>query len=170
MIGGSSRCDALKEVGGSGWSRGPRSSTSVMGRQRLRKTRDSAGRQRGNEFLLFVLKLVEAVIDAALGQEFLMRALFAQTALVEDENAISVLNGAEAVRDYHGGAAFQQPIERFANHQFGLGVNARGGLIEYQELGIVREGTGETDKLTLADGKRRATFGDRRFHALRQRI
>ena len=39
------------------------------------------------EFLLLVLELVEAVVNAALGEQFLMRALFAQSAFVEDENA-----------------------------------------------------------------------------------
>src|SRR6266403_3784155 len=49
------------------------------------------------QLLLFVLELVEAVVDAALGKQLLMRALFAEASFVEDEDAVSVLNGAEAV-------------------------------------------------------------------------
>src|SRR5712672_4582214 len=51
------------------------------------------------QLLLFVLELVEAVVDAALGKQLLMRALFAEAALVEDENAVGMLNGAEPMRD-----------------------------------------------------------------------
>jgi len=51
------------------------------------------------QLLLFVLELVEAVVDAALGKQLLMRALFAEAALVEDEDAVGMLNGAETMGD-----------------------------------------------------------------------
>src|SRR5262252_8283782 len=44
------------------------------------------------QFLFFVLQLVEPVVNAALRQQFLMRALFAQAAFVEDQDAVGVLN------------------------------------------------------------------------------
>ena len=56
------------------------------------------------QFLVFVLKLVEAEVNAAEREQYLVSTLFAQTALVEDENAVGVLNGAEAVRDDESGA------------------------------------------------------------------
>src|SRR4029077_11915320 len=51
------------------------------------------------EFLFLVLELIEAVVNAALAKEFLMRALFAESTFVEDEDARGVLNGAQAVSD-----------------------------------------------------------------------
>ena len=51
------------------------------------------------QLLLFVLELVEAVVDAALGEQFLMGALFAEASFVEDEDSVGVLNGAEAMCD-----------------------------------------------------------------------
>jgi hypothetical protein len=57
------------------------------------------------QFLLLILKLIQAVIDAPLCQKFLVRALFAQAAFVEYQNAIGVLNSAEAMSDYQSGAA-----------------------------------------------------------------
>ena len=146
------------------------SSASIIGRQRLRKSGSAARRQRRRKFLLLVLQLVEAVVNAAKGEQFLMRALFAQAPFVEDENAIRVLDGAEAVRDHDGGAAFEQTVERFADHHFRLGVDARSGFVENQEFRIVRQGAREAHQLALADGKSGAALGDRRFHALRQRI
>jgi len=67
------------------------------------------------QLLLFVLELVEAVVTAALGEEFLVRALFAEASFVEDEDAVGVLNGAEAMRDDERGAAAEQAIERVAD-------------------------------------------------------
>src|SRR4029077_5752909 len=48
------------------------------------------------QFLLLVLELIEPVVDATLGQQFLVRALFAQTSLVKHENAVGMLNRAQA--------------------------------------------------------------------------
>ena len=105
-----------------------------------------------------------------LSEQFLMRALFAQAAFVEDENAIGVLNGAQAVRDDDRSAAGEQAIERFANHDFGSRVHAGGGFVEDQEARIVRQGAGEADQLALADGKSGAALADHRFDALGQGI
>ena len=102
------------------------------------------------QFLVFVLQLVQAVINAALCEEFLVRALLAQAALVKYEDAIGVLYGAQAVCDDNGGAAGKQPIERRANHQLGAGVHAGGGFIKDQKLGIVGQGPRETHQLALA--------------------
>src|SRR5580704_8002226 len=106
------------------------------------------------EFLLFVLELVEAVVDAALGEQLLMGALFAEAAFVEDEDAVGVLDGAESMRDDERGAAAEEAAERFANLKFGFGVHARSGFVEDKEARIVREGAGEIDELALADAER----------------
>lgn len=103
------------------------------------------------QFLLFVLQLVEPEIDATLREQFLVRALFTQTALVKDQNTIRVLDRAQAVGDHESGATRQQPSQSFANLQFRFRIDARCGFIEDQELRIVREGPGETDQLPLTD-------------------
>src|SRR5271156_2423346 len=99
-----------------------------------------------------------------------MRTLLAQTALVENQNAIRVLNGAQAMRDHHSRAAFQKPVERVAYQEFRLGIDARCGFIEDHELRIVRERARETNELPLAHGECRAALCDRSFHALRERF
>src|SRR5229473_8434659 len=99
-----------------------------------------------------------------------MRALLAKTALVEDEDAVSMLNGAEAVRDDECGAAAEQAVERIADLQFGFGVHARGGFVEDEEAGIVGEGAGEIDELALADGKRGAALVDAGADAFGERF
>ncbi len=82
------------------------------------------------QLLLFVLQLVEAVVDAALGEEFLVRTLFAEAALVEDKNAVGMLNGAETMRDDQRGAAAEQAIEGIADLQLGLGVDAGSSFVK----------------------------------------
>ena len=123
---------------------------------------------RHREFLLFVLKLIEAIVDSAQRQQFLMRTLLAQASFVEHENAMRVLNRAQPVRDDDRGAAFEQAVERLADQQFGLGVHTGSGFVENQELRVVRQRARETDELPLADGKRRAALGNRRLDSLRQ--
>ena len=112
------------------------------------------------EFLLLVLELIEAVVDAALREKFLMRALLAEAALVKDENARSVLNGAQTMRDDERSASRKQAVERFANLQLGFCVDARGGFIEDKEARIMRERSREADKLALAYGERGAALVD----------
>ena len=67
------------------------------------------------QLLVLILQLVETVVDAALSQQFAVRALFAQAALVEDEDAVGMLDGAEAMGNDDGGAAREQAIEGSAD-------------------------------------------------------
>ncbi len=82
------------------------------------------------QFLLLVLELVETIVDTALRQQFLVRSLLAEAALVENENAVRVLYRTQTMRDYEGGAAGKQAVEGFADLEFGLGVQAGGGFIK----------------------------------------
>src|SRR6516165_12644310 len=87
---------------------------------------------------------------------------------MEDEDAVGVLNGAEAVGDNERGAAGEQAVERFADHQFGFRIDAGGGFVEDQIARIVRQGASEADELALADGKSRASLVDLRGDSLRK--
>src|ERR1051325_10618044 len=81
-------------------------------RRRQRGERSSVASARGKvQLLLLVLKLVEPVVNSALCQKLLVIALFAQLALVEDQDAVCVLNCAKAVRNDERCAAREQPVE-----------------------------------------------------------
>ena len=56
------------------------------------------------QFLFLVLQLIQPVVDAALCQQLLMRALLPQPAFMKYQNAVGMLNGAEPVRDHQRGA------------------------------------------------------------------
>src|SRR6267142_2212856 len=130
----------------------------------------SVGIVREMQLLLFVLELVEAVVDAALGEEFLVRALLAEAALVEDENTVGMLNGAEPMRDDQRGAAAEQAIEGIADLQLGLCVHARSSFVKDEEARIVRQGAREIDELALSDRERGAAFVDAGADAFRERF
>src|SRR6267142_4560272 len=105
------------------------------------------------QLLLFVLKLVKPVVDPALGEELLMRALLAQPPLVKNQDAICMLNGAETMRDHERGSTGEQAVQRFANEQLCFGIDAGSGFVENQEARIMCQRAGKIDELPLADGK-----------------
>ena len=67
------------------------------------------------KFLLFVLELVQAIVNSAFGQKFLMCALFAESTFMENENPISVLDGTQAMRNHQRSPAAKQTIESLAD-------------------------------------------------------
>src|SRR5262249_37400880 len=90
----------------------------IAGRLRRRQSGEGSRLRRciGDvQFLLFVLKLVETIINSPLREKLLMRALFAQLPFVEHENAVRVLNRAEPVRNHKRRAPGQQTIQGFPN-------------------------------------------------------
>ena len=82
------------------------------------------------QFLFFVLQLIEPVIDSPLHEQFLMRPLLAQTAFVKYQNAIGVLDGAQAMRYDQRGSAGKQTIQRLADQHFCFGVHAGSGFVK----------------------------------------
>src|SRR5712692_2145902 len=138
---------------------------SVASRQR-RRLGGATGFDRKMQLLLLVLELVEAVVNATLREKFLMRTLLAQAPFVEDEDAIGVLNGAEAVRNDERGASREQAVQRFADLQLGFGIHAGGGFVENQEAWIVRQGARKINELALTDGEGGAALIDTRGGAV----
>src|SRR5438270_12978488 len=89
---------------------------------------------------------------------------------MKDEYSVGMLDRTEPVRDHHGRTTFEQAVQRLADHNFGLGVDARGRFIQDEEPGIVRESTREADQLPLPDGKCRAALADIRLDTFRQGV
>ena len=81
-------------------------------------------------FLVFVLELVELVVEAAVGEELLVGALFAEASLVHDEDGIGALDGGEAMGDDDTGSAGDHAGEGGFDAQLGFGVDGAGGFVE----------------------------------------
>ena len=82
-----------------------------------------------------------------------MRADLAHLSFVHDDNLVGALDGRKPVRDDHRSAALDHAAERIAHPHLGLGVHAGSGLVENQDLGIMRQRPGKGDQLLLASGE-----------------
>src|ERR1039458_1555199 len=109
-------------------------------------------------FLVLVLQQVELPIDAAGGQQLLVRAGFAQLAFVQYGDAAGALDGRQAVRDDDRSAPLHHAVERVADLEFGLRVDARRGLVENQIARLARQRASEAHELLLRPGKTRAAL------------
>ena len=78
----------------------------IIGRKSMRIHGPATAHRRGH-FLLFVLKLIQAIVNSTQHQKLLMRPLLAQPAFVENENSVCMLNRAKPMSDYYCRAPFQ---------------------------------------------------------------
>ena len=93
------------------------------------------------DFLIFVLQLIQLVVNAAIGKQLLVGTHFADLSLMHDDDLVRALDGREAVRDDERGASFDHAAEGVANPKFGFRIDAGGGLIEDQNPGVVGQRT-----------------------------
>src|SRR5690606_19614907 len=91
----------------------------------------------------------EAGVEAAAGNELVVRAVLHDPPLVEDQDTVRVADGGEAVGDDERGAAFEEPGQRLLHERLALGVERRGGLVEEQQRRILQERPGDGDALAL---------------------
>ncbi len=67
------------------------------------------------QLLLLVLELIQAIVNPALRQKLLMRTLLAELSFMKHQNAISMLNRTQAMRNHQRRSSGQQPVQRLAN-------------------------------------------------------
>mmetsp|Transcript_10030 Transcript_10030/g.29653 ORF Transcript_10030/g.29653 Transcript_10030/m.29653 type:complete len:216 (-) Transcript_10030:1853-2500(-) len=79
---------------------------------------------------LELLRLPHVVVLAAERDEFVVAALLIDEPVVEHDDLVRVLDGAEAVRDDDAGAVLPQGVERGLYALLGAAVEGRRGLIQ----------------------------------------
>ena len=87
--------------------------------------------------LMVYLQLIQFLINTVLGQQLLMRTLFAYFAFVHDHDAIRMLNGGEAVCYHDSGPSLHEFFQGFLNQNFRFGINVGGGFVHYKDTGFV---------------------------------
>ena len=92
-------------------------------------------------------------ITAAAFEEFRVAAAFDDFAFFEDDDAVGIADGGEAVRDDNRGAVFAQALYRFLHFCLAVVVERRGGLVQNQDWRVFVEGAGDGDALLLPAGK-----------------
>ena len=103
--------------------------------------------------LLYLLPLelahVQTMIKPAPIQKLLMRALFDNLSVVDDDDVVRIADGAQSVRDHKRSPPLHQAQQRFLDARFGARVNTAGGFIQNQNAGIGENGARDCQKLAL---------------------
>ena len=95
--------------------------------------------------------------------EFVVCAFFLDFAVVQHQDPVAVLDGAEPVGDDEAGAV--QAVQGFRNLFLGLVVQGGCGFVEDQDFRPGRDGPGDHDPLLLAAGDVAGAFGNLGLHA-----
>jgi len=82
-----------------------------------------------------------------------VRTLFDQIALVENDQAVSLMQSREAVRDGDGGPVGDKAIERLLNETFGLRIDGTRRLVEYEHRRVIEYRPGDADSLAFPTRK-----------------
>ena len=96
-----------------------------------------------------------------------MRAEAGDTASLDEEHVVGQRDRRRTRRDRDDGAG-QHAREPGEDAGFGRGVDARGGVVEHQQLGLTRERAGQGDALALPAGQRHSPLSDHCRPAVRQ--
>ena len=91
----------------------------------------------------FKLAHVQMVIKAALFQQRVVRALFDDTAVINYQQLVGLLDRAQPVSDDKGGASGHQTQQRFLNLQFCACVDAAGGFVQDEDARIGQDSAGD---------------------------
>ena len=80
-----------------------------------------------------------------------MRALLADFAVMQHDDAVCPLNRGEAMRDDEGGAATHDALDGLLYELLRLRVNRTGRLVQNQKRGVEGQRAGKRNQLLLAD-------------------
>ena len=79
---------------------------------------------------------MESVVDAALGDQFLMRAEFLDRTVVQNQYAVAFLDGLQSVGDDDRRATLGELMERVLNDEFRAGIDAGRCLVEHEDFRV----------------------------------
>ena len=100
-------------------------------------------------------------IDAAFdGVEFGVGSRLDDAALVDDEDAVGVADGGEAVGDEEGGSSLHEGFEGLLDETLALGIEGAGGFVEDEDGRVAEDGACDGDALALTAGELDAAVAD----------
>src|SRR5436309_7466953 len=117
-----------------------------------------------------VLPRVEVEVAAALRVQRLVRAALDDAAVLDHQDLVGAPDGREPVGDDEGGAVLHQVGEARLDERLGLGVEARGGLVEDQDARVGQDGAGDGDALALPAREPHAALADDGVEPLRETV
>src|SRR3974390_547019 len=96
------------------------------------------------------LDAVKRSITAAATNEFLVRAIFDNSATIQCNNAVNAAHGRKTMGNDEDSAPFGDPVHIFLDDPFALIIEGTGCLVEDQDARIGYESAGNGNALTLA--------------------
>ena len=101
-------------------------------------------------FILELLRVKTEVMTAQL-EQFGVRSFLCNMPVLDDHDAISAADGAQAVGNYERGATLHESFHASLDECLGQSVHARGGFIHDEDLGFGQNGARQADELLLTD-------------------
>ena len=95
------------------------------------------------------LHLDKVCIDATLLDKLLVCTLLGNTALVDDVDAVCIVDGAQAVSNDDRCSAYKKLGQSVLHQLLALGVEGRCSLVEDENLGVLEDSTGDANTLAL---------------------
>jgi hypothetical protein len=137
----------------------------------LARSHDLSGQSRPmacSRRLLDELAVKVGVFPAG-GDELAVCAALDDPAVVDHEDAIGLLDRAQAVRDDEGRSTLEQALERLLHDHFGGRIDGAGGLVEHEDARVGEERAREADELALSEAHVGAALADVRVIPILQR-
>ena len=106
------------------------------------------------------LHRMQACVCSTTGEQRDVRTLFDKATLIKDENAISMLDGRQSVRDDEHRATGEQSIDCFLHEALRLNVERRRRFVENENRRIGKQRTGNRETLTLTARQPRAALAE----------
>src|SRR5579864_6339092 len=108
----------------------------------------------------FGLNFVQIRISAVGCKQLVVSSLLDDLSISNDKDQVGAANSAQMMRNQHGSSALHQAIQRFHHGLFGLGIEARRGLVENKNRGVANDGARDGDALPLSSGEGRAALAN----------
>ena len=83
------------------------------------------------------------------GREVIKRTIFNHLALVDDDDTVALLNRGHPMCNDDGSTALHGAVKSLLHDLLTLLVQGRRSLVQNQNLGVLDEGTGDSDSLLL---------------------
>src|SRR5690554_6236675 len=99
------------------------------------------------------LQLGEFGVEAVLGDQAVMVALFNNLPVIHHDDPVGGADGGKAVSDDDSRAVLHQAVKRILDQLFAFGIQRRRSFIEQQDRCLAQQGAGYGNALALAAGE-----------------
>ena len=93
------------------------------------------------------------VVGTFCGHQLRVSARFYHFSIVDDSNAVGVVDGGETVSDDDASPALPGLVQSLLHYLLALCVQGRGGLVQEEKFGVPYESSGDGDALLLTSGQ-----------------